>query len=201
MNDLSDKSGLALEKFGIGQPVLRVEDPKLLRGRGRYTDDVNLPGQAYAVMVRSRYAHGTIRTIDTARRAPCRACSPSIPAADLVAGGRHAVRCGVVKSRDGWPWRRRRSRRWPPTRSASSVRRSPVVVAAEPRSKAKDAAEAVSVEIDPLAGRGKSGRAAAAPGAALVHEERAGQPHPRFTTGATATRSQTPSPVPPMSRK
>ena len=51
-------------KFGIGQPVPRSEDPRLLRGQGRYTDDINLPGQAFAVMIRSRYAHGVIRGID-----------------------------------------------------------------------------------------------------------------------------------------
>ena len=48
---------LAIEKFAIGQAVPRVEDPMLLRGHGRYTDDVSLPGQAFAVMVRSRNGH------------------------------------------------------------------------------------------------------------------------------------------------
>ena len=52
---------LAIEKFAVGQAVPRVEDPMLLRGHGRYTDDVSLPGQAYAVMVRSRHGHGVIR--------------------------------------------------------------------------------------------------------------------------------------------
>ena len=42
----------------IGQPVRRTEDPTLLRGEGRYTDDLNEPGQAYAYIVRSPYAHG-----------------------------------------------------------------------------------------------------------------------------------------------
>ena len=51
---------------GIGQPVRRREDLRLLTGRGRYSDDVNLPGQAYAVMVRSPHAHALIRGIDTA---------------------------------------------------------------------------------------------------------------------------------------
>ena len=54
----------SLQKFGIGQPVPRTEDPHLVRGEGRYTDDVNLPGQAYAAIVRSRHAHGVIRKID-----------------------------------------------------------------------------------------------------------------------------------------
>ena len=49
---------LAVTKFAIGQSLPRSEDPMLLRGQGRYTDDVSLPGQAHAVMVRSRNAHG-----------------------------------------------------------------------------------------------------------------------------------------------
>ena len=56
---------LAFSKFALGQPVPRNEDPVLLRGEGRYTDDLSLPGQAYAVIVRSRYAHGVINAIDT----------------------------------------------------------------------------------------------------------------------------------------
>ena len=52
-------------KYAIGQPVLRTEDPVLVRGEGRFTDDVSVAGQAYAVMVRSRHAHGIIRKIDT----------------------------------------------------------------------------------------------------------------------------------------
>jgi aerobic carbon-monoxide dehydrogenase large subunit len=64
MDALSD-TDLGLMKFGVGQPVPRTEDPKLLRGEGRYTDDVNLPGQAHAVMVRSRIAHGRLKGIDT----------------------------------------------------------------------------------------------------------------------------------------
>ena len=57
---------------GIGQPVRRREDLRLLTGNGRYSDDLNLPGQAYAAMVRSPHAHALIRGIDTAaaRAAP-----------------------------------------------------------------------------------------------------------------------------------
>jgi len=53
-----------MSKYGIGQPVLRFEDPRLLRGQGRYINDVNLPGQAYAVFVRSPHAHALIKSID-----------------------------------------------------------------------------------------------------------------------------------------
>ena len=54
--DSFDDTALALTKFGVGQPVSRMEDPTLLRGKGSYTDDQNLPGQAYAAMVRSKIA-------------------------------------------------------------------------------------------------------------------------------------------------
>ncbi len=58
--------------FGIGQPVTRYEDPRLLRGRGRYLDDINLPNQAYGYVLHSPYAHAKITAIDTsaAKAAP-----------------------------------------------------------------------------------------------------------------------------------
>jgi carbon-monoxide dehydrogenase large subunit len=49
----------------IGQPLTRKEDLRLLTGAGRFSDDVNLPGQAYAVFVRSPHAHARIGAIDT----------------------------------------------------------------------------------------------------------------------------------------
>jgi len=55
-----------ITKYGIGQPVSRFEDPRLLRGQGHYQDDVNLPGQAYAVFLRSPHAHARIKAINTA---------------------------------------------------------------------------------------------------------------------------------------
>jgi len=60
------------ERFGISQPVRRREDARFVTGRGRYADDVNIPGQAYASFVRSDVAHGAICAIelDDARRAP-----------------------------------------------------------------------------------------------------------------------------------
>ena len=51
-------------QFGIGQPVTRFEDGRLLRGGGRYQADVNVPGQAHAVIVRSMHAHARLRDID-----------------------------------------------------------------------------------------------------------------------------------------
>ena len=66
MDDFVDPTLLDLDRYAIGQPVPRSEDPVLVSGKGRFTDDVNLPGQAYCAIVRSHYAHGMIRGIDTA---------------------------------------------------------------------------------------------------------------------------------------
>src|SRR5258708_25096617 len=66
MNVQDDPNSWAMQKFGIGQPVLRTEDPLLVQGRGSYADDVSLPGQAYAAIVRSRHAHGVLKGIDAA---------------------------------------------------------------------------------------------------------------------------------------
>src|SRR4029078_8753216 len=64
MNIQEPASTFGVDKFGVGQPVLRTEDPILVSGKGRYTDDLDRPGQAYAVIVRSTHAHGVIRAID-----------------------------------------------------------------------------------------------------------------------------------------
>jgi carbon-monoxide dehydrogenase large subunit len=55
---------VSVEKFAVGQAVRRVEDARLLRGLGRYSDDVDVPRQVYAVLVRSPHAHARIRAID-----------------------------------------------------------------------------------------------------------------------------------------
>src|SRR3954468_10221230 len=72
---------------GIGQPVRRREDLRLLTGNGRYSDDVNLPGQAYAVMVRSPHAHALIRKIDTAAAKVAAGVLAVLTPADIVADG------------------------------------------------------------------------------------------------------------------
>src|ERR1700743_638853 len=102
MDSVIDESSLSLEKFGVGQPVLRVEDPTLLRGEGRYTDDINAPGQAYAVMVRSRYGHGIIRRIDIEAARTMPGVLAVYTGAELTAGGVTPMKCGMaVPNRDG----------------------------------------------------------------------------------------------------
>src|SRR5947207_11792949 len=54
-------------EFAVGQPVPRFEDPRLLRGGGRYVDDMVLPRMAFGHVLRSPYAHARIRRIDVAQ--------------------------------------------------------------------------------------------------------------------------------------
>ena len=161
------------EKYAIGQPVSRKEDPTLLRGRGRYSDDLNLPGQAYAVMVRSRFAHGVIRAIDTAAARAMPGVLALYTGRDLIEAGLGLMPSGMTfKNRDGSDMPKPKQ----PPLTIDKVRfvgdPFAVVIATSPK-QAKDAAEAVSAEIDPLAAV-TSAREADAPGAALVHEGTAG---------------------------
>ena len=74
-------------QFGIGQPVPRTEDPRLLRGGGQYIDDVTLPGQTYAAMVRAPVAHAIITRIDTQAAALAHGVLAVLTGADYVADG------------------------------------------------------------------------------------------------------------------
>src|ERR1700686_5697212 len=105
MDDHIDPTVFGLDdRFAIGQPVPRSEDPVLLRGEGRYSDDVSLPGQAYAVMVRSHHAHGVIRQIDAAAARAMPGVLAIYTAADLASGGIGPLPPRqIVKKRDGAP--------------------------------------------------------------------------------------------------
>src|SRR5438128_2652357 len=71
----------------IGEPVVRKEDAELLTGQGRFSDDVNLPGQVYAVMVRSPHAHARIRSIAVAEARAAEGVLAVLTGADLLADG------------------------------------------------------------------------------------------------------------------
>jgi carbon-monoxide dehydrogenase large subunit len=76
-----------VQKFAMGQSVSRLEDPRLVQGLGRYSDDVNLPRQAYAVVVRSPHAHARIRSIDPAAALQAPGVLAVLTGADLAADG------------------------------------------------------------------------------------------------------------------
>src|SRR5690349_24600319 len=102
----SVENAIAVQKYGVGQPVLRKEDDTLLRGKGKYTDDFNLPRQAYAFIVRSSHAHGVLRDIETAAAKSMPGVLGVWTGKDLVAAGYGPFTCGLpLKSRDGTPLR------------------------------------------------------------------------------------------------
>ena len=139
---------LATEKFAVGQSVPRLEDPMLVRGHGRYTDDVSLPGQAYGVMVRSRNAHGVIRGIDTKAASQMPGVLAVYTGADLKDYG--PLKCLVgLNNRDGSPLKKPR-RDALPTDRVRYVGDPVACVIAQTLAQAKDAAEAVVVDIETL---------------------------------------------------
>jgi carbon-monoxide dehydrogenase large subunit len=155
-----------LLKFGIGQPVPRQEDPVLLRGQGRYTDDMALAGQAWCVMVRSPHAHGVIRGIgvEAARAMP--GVLGVYTAADMAQYG--PMRSVLpLKNKDGTPLIN--IERGPLAADRVRFVGDPVAfVVAETKAQAKDAAEAVEMDIDPLPAVTEAS-AAAAPGAPQLY--------------------------------
>src|SRR3984885_9283478 len=98
------ENAIALQKYGVGQPVRRKEDDTLVRGKGKYTDDFNLPAQAYAWIVRSSHAHGVIRGIDTSAAKAMPGVLGVWTGTDLASAGYSPFTCGLpLKSRDGTP--------------------------------------------------------------------------------------------------
>ena len=155
-------------RYGVGQPVQRTEDPVLLRGEGRYTDDLNEPGQAYAWLVRSPHAHGLLKNInvETARSMP--GVLAVYTGEDLKAYGPH--KCALeFKNRDGSPMKR-------PVRKSLATGKvrfvgDPVAcVIAETALQAKDAAEAVELDIEPLPAVALASEAAK-PGAPQLYDD------------------------------
>ncbi|MBI2715770.1 MAG: xanthine dehydrogenase family protein molybdopterin-binding subunit [Rhizobiales bacterium] len=167
MDDRTTEAALSLTKFGVGQPVRRSEDPKLVRGEGRFTDDIGRPSQAYAVMVRSSIAHGIIRGIDTAAASAMPGVLAVYTAADLTSYGPHKSTM-PLKNRDGSPIRYTPR----PALAADKVRfvGDPVAcVIAQTLAQAKDAAEAVALDIEPLTPV-LGAAAAVKPGAPLLYD-------------------------------
>jgi carbon-monoxide dehydrogenase large subunit len=158
---------------GMGASVARKEDRRFLLGKGRYTDDIVLPNQSYAVFVRSPHANAAIRSID-ARAA---LASPGVLAVltgdDVAADDLGGIPCGwTITSKDG-------SKMVAPPHPALAHGKArhvgdPVaMVIAETRAQAKDAAQLVEVDYDPLPGVAHL-NAAVAPGAPVVWDEAPG---------------------------
>ncbi|HET9642539.1 MAG TPA: xanthine dehydrogenase family protein molybdopterin-binding subunit [Burkholderiaceae bacterium] len=136
-------------RFGSGHAVRRIEDPALVAGKGRYTDDVAMPGQSYLVFLRSPHAHARIASIDTASAKEMPGVLAVITGADLDQAGVKPMTAQGFQRRDG-------RKLATPLRHAlalNTVRHvgEPVVaVVAESRHAARAAADAVWVDYEEL---------------------------------------------------
>ncbi|MCC7271424.1 MAG: xanthine dehydrogenase family protein molybdopterin-binding subunit [Alphaproteobacteria bacterium] len=137
-------------QFGMGQAVRRVEDLRLLTGNGRYTDDISLPRQVVGYVLRSPHAHATIRSIDTGAAAAAPGVLGVFTCADLRADGVGDLPClAPLTNVDG-------SDMIAPPRPALADGRvrhvgdAVAFVVAETMAQARDAAELVAVDYDPL---------------------------------------------------
>jgi carbon-monoxide dehydrogenase large subunit len=161
----------------IGEPVVRKEDAELLTGQGRFSDAINLPGQAYAVMVRSPHAHARIRGIDVS-------AAMAVPGAIAVLTGADAIEDGLkpiphrpilgppdiaLGKRDASD-KFLSSHRVLPTDKARFAGEAVAMVVANSLGAAKDAAERVTVDFEPLPAVSETINAIA-PDAPLVWDE------------------------------
>jgi CO/xanthine dehydrogenase Mo-binding subunit len=134
----------------FGTSPKRKEDRRLLRGKGRYVDDINFPGQTYAYFLRSSHAHAKILSIDVNAALAAPGVVAVYTGQDVIEDGLGPLICGwMVYSKDGSPVKVGH-------RSALATDRArfvgdPVaVIIAESRNQAKDAAELVEVDYEPL---------------------------------------------------
>jgi aerobic carbon-monoxide dehydrogenase large subunit len=142
---------------GIGQPVIRKEDAALVIGQGQFSDDLNLAGQAYAVMVRSAHPHARIRAIDAAAAMALPGVIAVLTGADAIADGLkpipHRPFIGPPDIALGKPDTSDKflsPHRVLPHDKARFAGEAVAMVIAESVSVAKDAAERVRVEFEPL---------------------------------------------------
>lgn len=134
--------------YAIGQPVPRKEDATLLRGEGRYTDDINFPNQAHAHILRSSLAHGRIRSINTDAAKRMKGVLAVYTGADVAQYG--TLQSALpFKSKDGTDLKKP-PRPALPTDKVRFVGDPIACVVAETLLQAKDAAEAIELDIEPL---------------------------------------------------
>ena len=139
-----------MTKFGIGQGVPRWEDPRLLRGGGRYSDDLNRPGQAHGHVLRSPHAHARVESVDAAAALAAPGVLGVWTGDDYAASGLGDLPCVVPRRRPGGE-----PMFAPPSpalrRGAVKMVGDPVAwIVAETAAQARDAAELVAVAYAPL---------------------------------------------------
>jgi carbon-monoxide dehydrogenase large subunit len=163
----------------IGKPIRRKEDLRLVTGRGRYSDDLSLPGEAYAVFVRSPHAHARIGNIDTSATRDIPGVLAVLTGADAVADGLKPIPHTPIpmkppadialRNRDGSP-HGYAPQPLLPTDRVRYVGQQAVMVVAESLAAARDAAERVVIEYTPLQPVTVTA-AAAQPGAPQLYDD------------------------------
>ena len=135
---------------GIGAAVRRKEDLRFLSGKGNYTDDIDRPGQTYAVMRRSDRPHATINAIDTAAASKAPGVLAIFTGADMAKDEIGGLPCGwQIHNKDGSPMAEPPH----PVLAIGKVRHvgDPVaVVIAETKQQARDAAELIAIDYTDL---------------------------------------------------
>ena len=141
---------MTTQNNGIGARVERREDRRFITGNGRYTDDINLPGQAYACFVRSPHAHARIAGINAKPALAVKGVASVFTGADMQADGLGGLICGwMVHSKDGSPMKVGAH----PSLAVERVRYvgdAVAVVIAESREQARLGAEALEVAYEEL---------------------------------------------------
>ena len=153
----------------LGSSIRRREDPALITGRGKYSDDVKRPGMAYAAIVRSPYAHAAIRSIDTARAAAAEGVLGVYTHQDVAdSGTAGAIPVGWLLPDIKTPGH--------PMLAGDRVRYvgdAVAVIVAESRYAARDAVDLVSVDYDPRPAA-VNPRSTTEEGAVQIHDEAPG---------------------------
>ena len=159
-----------MSETGIGKAVRRKEDQRFVTGKGRYTDDINRPGQTHAYFLRSPHAHAKIKSIDCTEANAAPGVVAIFTGADVAKDGLGGLICGwTVHSKDGTPMKQGAH----PILALDTVRYvgdHVAMVIAETYLEAKSAAELIDVDYDVL-DAAPSVATAQAPDAPQVHAE------------------------------
>ena len=137
--------------FAVGQPYRRKEDDRFIIGRGRYGDDVNVPGQAYACFVRSPYAHARILDIDRSEASAAPGVIAVLTGRDMAAAGLGGMPCiAVLPGRNGGPGNVTPHRAALCTGIARHAGDPVAMVVAQTWRQARDAVDLVMVEYEEI---------------------------------------------------
>jgi aerobic carbon-monoxide dehydrogenase large subunit len=138
-----------VQKFGIGQPVPRVEDPRFITGRGRYVDDIELPLLCHGVLVMSPHAHAQIKRIDAAKAKAAPGVLAVLTGADVLADKLGGLAPPMPEDMGG-PKGFRTLRAILVTDKVRAVGDRVAFVVAESLVAARDAAELIEIEYEQL---------------------------------------------------